>query len=117
MSANRVVGLEIYCSYCILRDQIMIEVICGGHDACQPGPPRIHPSKGWQDDVKSAVLHAIALTHYAMVYVRAWAADSIQARGRLAAENDRLDEECVLLSEELRSKDSRMAQIACGWRL
>jgi len=69
-----------------------------------PQPPRIHLPKGWQDDVKSAVLHAIALAHYAIVYARAWAADSINARVRLAAENDRLHEECALLREELLPK-------------
>jgi hypothetical protein len=31
-----------------------------------PPPPRIHLPKGWQDCVKSAVLHAIALAHYAL---------------------------------------------------
>ncbi|MGB5727822.1 MAG: hypothetical protein WBM52_11475 [Thiogranum sp.] len=52
-------------------------------------PPRIHLPKDWQDCVKSAGLHAIALAHYAIVYARALAADSINARGRLASENDR----------------------------
>jgi hypothetical protein len=33
-----------------------------------PQPPRIHLPKGWQAYVKSAVLHAIALAHYAIVY-------------------------------------------------
>ncbi len=47
-----------------------------------------------------------------MVYARAWAADSINARVRLAAENDRLHEACALLREELRIKDTRVAQIA-----
>ena len=78
----------------------------------KPEPPRIELPKGWQDGVKSAVLQAIALAHYAIVYARAWAADSINARVRLAAENDRLHEECALLREELRIKDTRMAQIA-----
>ena len=73
---------------------------------------QIHLPKCWQDCVKSAVLHAIALAHYAIAYARAWAADSINARVRLAAENDRIHEECGLLREELRIKDSRMAQIA-----
>ncbi len=75
-------------------------------------PPRIHLPKGWQDCVQSAVLHAIALAHYAIVYARAWAADSINARVRLAAENDRFHEECALLREELRIKDARTGQIA-----
>ena len=77
-----------------------------------PQPPRIHLPKGWQDCVQSAVLHAIALAHYAIVYARAWAADSINARVRLAAENDRLHEACALLREELRIKDKRVAQTA-----
>ena len=78
----------------------------------KPPPPRIHLPKGWQDCVKSAVLHTIALAHYAIVYARAWAADSINARVRLAAENDRLHEACALLREEPRIKDTRIAQIA-----
>ncbi len=78
----------------------------------KPQPPRIHLPNGWQDSVKSAVLHTIALAHYAIVYARAWASDSINARVRLAAENDRLHDACVLLCEELRIKDTRMAQIA-----
>jgi hypothetical protein len=71
----------------------------------KPKEPRIPLPKGWQGCVKSAVLHAIALVHYAIVYARAWtAADSINARVRLSAENDRLQEECALLREELRIK-------------
>ncbi len=85
-----------------------------------PQPPRIDLPKSWQGYVRSAVLHAIALAqglprfigYYAIVYARARAADSINARVRFAAENDRLHEECALLCEELRLKDSRIAQIA-----
>ena len=46
-----------------------------------------------------------------IAYVRAWAADSISARERLAAKIDRLHQECALLREERRLKDARMAQI------
>ena len=74
----------------------------------KPKEPRIPLPKSWQGCVKSAVLHAIALAHYAIVYARAWAADSINARVRLSAENDRLHEECALLREELRIKDTRI---------
>ena len=77
----------------------------------KPKEPRIPLPKGWQGCVKSAVLHAIALAHYTIVYARAWAADSINARVRLSAENDQLQEECALLREELRIKDTRIAQI------
>jgi len=43
----------------------------------KPEEPRIPLPKGCQGCVKTAVLHAIALAHYAIVYARAWAADSI----------------------------------------
>ena len=78
----------------------------------KPKEPRIPLPKNWQGCVKSAVLHAIALAHYAIVYVCAWAVDSINARVRLSAENDQLQEECALLREELRVMDTRIAQIA-----
>jgi len=45
------------------------------------------------------------------MYARARAADSINARVRLGAQNDRLHEECALLREELRIKDAHTAQI------
>ena len=38
----------------------------------KPKEPRIPLPNGWQRCVKSAVLHAIALTRYAIVYARAW---------------------------------------------
>ena len=74
-------------------------------------PSRIALPKGWQGSVKSSVLHTVALAHYTIVYARAWAADSINARVRLPAENDRLLAECGLLREELRIKDLRLAQM------
>jgi len=77
----------------------------------RPQPPRIPLPKGWQRYVKSAVHHAISLAHYAIVYARAWAAVSINAWVRLAAENDWLQEEYASLREELRLKDRRIAQI------
>jgi hypothetical protein len=38
----------------------------------KPKEPRIPLPKGWQGCVKTAVLHAIALAHYAIVYARGW---------------------------------------------
>jgi len=61
-----------------------------------PQPPRIHLPKAWQDCVKSAVLHGI------------------NARVRLAAENDRLHEELALLREELRIKDAGLTSQNTG---
>ena len=66
---------------------------------------------GWPDSVRSAVICVISLAHYAITYARGWAANSINARVRLAAENDRLKQESQLLREELRIKDARMAKI------
>ncbi len=77
----------------------------------KPQPPRIPLPKSWPGCVKSAVVHAIALAHYSIVYARARATDSINARVRLAAEKDRFYEECALLREELRIKDARSVRI------
>ncbi len=60
---------------------------------------------------KSSLLHAIALAHLAITYVRGWCANSRIARVRLAAECDRMKAEMGLLREELRIKDARMASI------
>ena len=51
------------------------------------------------------------MAHYAITTARGWAANSINARVRLAADNDRLKQETQLLREELRIKDTRMAKI------
>jgi len=56
-------------------------------------------------------LHVISLAHYAITCARGWAANSINARVRLAAKNDRLQQEAELLREEIRIKDLRMARL------
>ena len=63
-------------------------------------------SSRWAANVKSAVLHVISLGHYAIEAARGWAANSINARVRLTAENDQLKQEVQLLREELRIKDA-----------
>jgi hypothetical protein len=55
----------------------------------KPQPPRIPLPKSWPSSVRSAVVHAIALARYPIVYTRAWPADRFNARARLAAEKDR----------------------------
>ena len=47
--------------------------------------PDIPLPSAWAKNVKSAVLHVISLTHYAIVAAHGWAANSINARVRLAA--------------------------------
>jgi hypothetical protein len=46
-----------------------------------------------------------------MAAARGWAANSINARVRLAAENDQLKQETQLLREELRIRDARLTKI------
>ena len=74
--------------------------------------PPIPLPRRWNDTVRvPAVLHVISLAQFAAAHTRGWAANSINARMRLKAENDRLQQEVELLREEIRIKDARMEQI------
>ena len=75
-------------------------------------PPRIPLPKGWPSHVKSGVLHIISLAHFSITHARGWAAKSVSAGVRIAAEKDRLHQEIALLREELRIKDVRMSVVA-----
>ncbi len=55
---------------------------------CDRTLPDIPLPTGWPDSVRSAVNYVISLAHYAITYARGWAAYSINAQVRLAAEND-----------------------------
>ena len=79
--------------------------MCNGAFADVPLP------EGWPKCVRGAVIHVISLAHYAITYARGWAANSINARVRLAAGSDQLKQEVALLREEIRIKDARMAKI------
>ena len=70
--------------------------------------PRIPLPRNWHRHVKSAVLHTISLSHFSIVQARGMAAGHIRRHVRLAAQNERLREECSLLREEIRIKDARM---------
>jgi hypothetical protein len=74
-------------------------------------PPKVSLPKSWTDNVRSAILHVIALAQYATVYTRSWAANSLNERVRLKVENDRLHQEAALSQEEMRIKDPRLPQI------
>ena len=67
---------------------------------CNQAPSDIPLPIGWPDCVRAAVIYVISLAHYAITCARGWAANSINARVRLAAENDRLNQESQLLREE-----------------
>ena len=68
--------------------------------------------KAWPAQVRSAMIHVVSLAKYAAVYTRSWAANSPNARVRLKAENDRLQEEVALLRAEIGIKDARMKCLA-----
>ena len=73
--------------------------------------PKIPLPKGWKKQVRSAVLHVISLAQFAAAHTRGWAADSVNARVRLKAELDRANQELLMLREETRIKDARLARI------
>ncbi len=75
-------------------------------------PPTIPLPKSWTKHVRAAMLHMISLAQYATAYTRSWAADSTNGRLWIKAENDRSQQELLLLREEMRIKDARMAQIS-----
>jgi hypothetical protein len=76
----------------------------------------INLPKSWPTIVRSAMLHIVALAQYAAIYTRSWAADSENTRVRLRAERDQLEQEVVLLREEIRIKDARMAALSAHRR-
>jgi len=67
--------------------------------------------KAWPKNVKTAVLHAIALAHTAIVQARGIALNSTDARMRRAGDLQGALDEIAMLEEELRIKDGRMATI------
>ncbi len=67
--------------------------------------------RGWSRNVKSAVLHVIALAQYAATYTRGWAVNGRIARLRLKAENDQLLQEAARLSNEMRIKNARINRV------
>jgi transposase InsO family protein len=73
--------------------------------------PNVPLPKHWNKHIKSAIVHVISLAQYATAYTRSWAAESRNARVRLTAVKDRLEQELALLREEIRIKDARMARL------
>ena len=73
--------------------------------------PKIPLPRGWNQKVRSAVLHVLSLAQYTAVYTRSWAVDSANQRVRLKADLDRAGQENALLGEEMRIKDVLSARI------
>ncbi len=76
-----------------------------------PADLRFPLPKGWPNRIRSGVIHVISLAHFSLTFARSVAANSINARIRLKAENSRLRQEIAILIEEARIKDSRMDRI------
>ena len=74
--------------------------------AKQTVPPLPLP-KNWPQKVRSAAVHAIALARLALTTARGQANSADPGSGRIA----RLTEEILLVKEEMRIKDARMAGI------
>ena len=72
--------------------------------------------KGWTKQVRSAVLHVMALSHYAIMHARGRAADSPDANVRSISETNRLHNEIQKLREQDRIKDVRMLLIPAHQR-
>src|SRR6516164_60586 len=64
--------------------------------------------RSWPSKVRAAMLHVMSLTKLAAAHARSWAANCPNARLRLPAENERLQQEVALLRAEIRIKDARM---------
>jgi hypothetical protein len=73
--------------------------------------PKIPLPKGWTSHVHTAVLHVIGLAQHATVCTHSWAANSLNDRVRLKAENDRFRQEVAFLEEEIRIKDARLRRM------
>jgi hypothetical protein len=73
--------------------------------------PKIALPKGWNDNIKSAMLHVISLAQFGMAYTHGWAANSINSRIRLKAKCERFEQQVAKLTEEIRIKDARMARL------
>ena len=67
--------------------------------------------KCWPQTVGAAILHAISLAHLVITYARGWAANSLNARVRQAAEIDRLQQVVALLQERLALVHARLSRI------
>ncbi len=52
-----------------------------------PADLRLPLPKGWPNRIRSAVIHAVSLANFSLTFARSVAANSINARIRLKAEN------------------------------
>jgi transposase InsO family protein len=70
----------------------------------------------WTQSVKAALIQAMSLAHYTLVYSRSRAAQGSNCRLRLSTKTDQLIQEIALLRQEIRLKDARLARIPAAER-
>ena len=66
-----------------------------------PADLRLPLPKGWPNRIRSGVIHVISLAHFSLTFARSVAANSINARIRLKAENSRLRQKIAILRGRL----------------
>ena len=64
----------------------------------------------WPECFRPAMLHVVSLAQWAIIHARSWCTDTKIARVRLASELDQARNEVMVLKEEIRIKDARMAR-------
>ncbi len=67
--------------------------------------------RAWNRRAKSAIVHILALSHYAFTAMLARAENERSRQTRLRTEIDRLGHDLALLQEELRIKNARMTRV------
>ena len=73
-----------------------------------PGAESSHPltlHRGWPRSIRSAAVHAISLSNFALTTALGWAAQSLNPRLRLRGELERRRQQITLLREEIRIKN------------
>ena len=73
----------------------------------KPSSPTIPLPRAWPLRIKSAMIHAIALAQYVIVYTRSWAVDSTNPRLRIKGELDQTHQEIAMLGEQMRIQNVR----------
>jgi transposase InsO family protein len=65
----------------------------------------------WPEYAKTGIIHAIALAHFGLTHIRGWCENSRIERVKFKGQAERAEAEVLLLREEQRIKDARMARV------
>jgi transposase InsO family protein len=73
--------------------------------------PAIPLPRAWPSQIRSAILHAIALAQFALVRTRSWTANNTDPQLRHLADADQARQEIALLNEQIRILKAHMESI------